>query len=70
MFELYEKYLNEIKDGDNPSYMFNTINTSLLVKIVKKKIDPVALAKNTLRGRGLDDNGKWVKGMDKEYNKV
>lgn len=53
-----------IPDDLNPEYLFSTVANELLSKIVKGEIDPVEIARKTLRGRGLDDNGEWV-GFDK-----
>ena len=47
-------------DDDNPAFMFQTFNTSILMKIAKGEIDPVDLARKTLDSRGLGMNGKWV----------
>jgi hypothetical protein len=54
--------INEMRDEENPEYLFNGVFTSLLVKIVNKKIDPVKLAEKALCQRGLDKNGKWIQG--------
>jgi hypothetical protein len=68
MFELYEKYIeggmNEMNDDDNPEFMFQTTNTSLLSKAVKGKIDLLKQAKKEMAARGFDKNGKWI-GFDK-----
>jgi hypothetical protein len=63
--EVYEEMLmNEVKDDDNPKYMFRTTNTSLLVSAVKGKIDLLEYAKKEMAARGFDKNGKWI-GFDK-----
>lgn len=50
-----------IPDGLNPIFLFNTIHTDLLLKIVSGGINPKALAKQELDNRGLDHNtGKWI----------
>ncbi len=59
-----------LKDEDNPEFLFNAINTSLLKDIINGKIDPVYLAKKEMANRGLNKNGKWIS-FDKarrEYN--
>ena len=47
-------------DELNPNYLYHLTATDLLVAILKKQIDPVALANKELKNRGLDENGKWV----------
>ena len=49
-----------IKDDENPAFMFSTLWTSLLVKIVKGEICPQFLAGQELANRGLDKDGQWV----------
>jgi|TARA_Y100000310_G_scaffold69014_1_gene64360 predicted house-cleaning noncanonical NTP pyrophosphatase (MazG superfamily) len=58
--EMIKQELNEISDDKNPEYMFNTMDTSLVVGIANKKIDAVKYAKKQLAGRGFDKRGKWV----------
>lgn len=50
----------EVSDDDNPAYLFNTTNTSLLVQIAKGEVDAEELAKKELANRGLNNDGKWV----------
>ena len=52
--------LSEISSEDNPAFIFQTTNTSLLLMIIKKRLDPVMAAKRELANRGLDDKGKWI----------
>lgn len=47
-------------DELNPIYMYHLTATDLLVAIVNNQIDPIELAQNELRNRGLDNTGKWV----------
>lgn len=47
-------------DELNPKYLFCTRATDLLVAIVNGQIDPVELARQELKSRGLDNAGKWV----------
>lgn len=49
-----------VSDYDNPDFLFSTTNTNLLVAIAAGTIDPVALARRELAGRGLDRDGAWV----------
>ena len=56
----FKKIFTEIRDEDNPLYIFQTTNMSLLLKIVNKKLDPVLSAKKELAARGLDGKGKWI----------
>ena len=51
---------SNMDDADNPSFMFQTFNTSLLSRIASGAIDPVDLAKKELVARGLDMAGNWV----------
>lgn len=47
-------------DELNPSFLFSTVNTELLVAIVNGEIDPLEIAKYTLQSRGLNKDGEWV----------
>jgi len=75
LIEKLEKYsgekndVNEMRDEENPEYLFNGVFTTLLVKIVNKKIDPVKLAEKELYQRGLDKKGKWIQGGPKNAKK-
>jgi len=48
------------KDELDPSYLFSTTATSLLLAITDGLIDPVTIARQTLASRGLDEKGDWV----------
>lgn len=54
------KYLNEMRDEENPEFLFQMTHTKLLVQIATKRLDPVLSAKKELVNRGLDKNGKWI----------
>ena len=75
LIEKLEKYsgekntINEISDDDNPEYVFRGVNTSILTKIVNKKVDPVRLAEMELYNRGLDKKGKWIQGGPEKSKK-
>ena len=47
-------------DELNPEYMFQTINSQLLAQAVRGEIDLLALAKQELANRGLNDKAEWV----------
>lgn len=67
----FEKYLKEISDDDNPEYLFNGVNTSIVKAIANKRIDAVKLAQKELYQRGLDKSGKWIgPAKAKEYWKI
>ena len=51
--------ITEISDDLNPKYMFQTMHTSLLVKIVSGQINAKKLARKELDNRYLDDQGNW-----------
>ena len=53
----------ELADEANPEYLFSTTWNCLLVQIVRGKIDPVALAKQTLESRGVTEKSydEWEK---------
>lgn len=59
------EFEEELSDDENPIYLYSTINTSLLVKIVNGEIDPTQLARTELNNRGLDNDGQWV-GFNRE----
>ena len=48
------------RDETNPAFLYSTTAMSLLLAIVDGLIDPVAIARQTLADRGLDENGAWV----------
>lgn len=50
----------ELKDDDNPAFMFSTTNTALLTKIVNGEVTPLFMASMELAQRGLDKQGNWV----------
>lgn len=50
----------EIRDDENPDFLFSTTWTSLLVKIAKGQVDAERLARIELANRGLDLNGNWI----------
>jgi len=61
MSETKNKYLiSEMRDEDNPEFVFSLTNTKLLVDIATKKLDVVMKAKKELSNRGIGKNGKWV----------
>lgn len=51
---------NKISDELNPELLFNQTYTELLVKIANGEIDAVELAKQQLKNRGLNADGKWI----------
>ena len=55
-----EDIVNEVSDADDPKYMFQTLNTSLVLAIATKKINAVEYAKKEMENRGFDNKGKWV----------
>lgn len=59
-----DEYLNEMRDEENPEFLFNMVPTSLILDIVNKKVDIMYLAKKSLADRGVDKKGKWI-GTDK-----
>jgi hypothetical protein len=61
VMEAKNKYLiSEMRDEDNPAFIFNSTSTKLLVDIANKKIDAVSLAKKQLVNSGIGKSGKWV----------
>lgn len=56
--DLYDD--EHVGDYYNPTYLFNCTATDLLVMIVQGAIDPIALAKQQLKNRGLDNTGTYV----------
>jgi hypothetical protein len=57
---LIEKYLGEMRDEDNPEFLFNMTSVKLLLQISNGRLDAVKLAKLALVNRGLDKSGKWI----------
>lgn len=55
-----EKALADGQDENNPTFLFSTATTTLLLAIAAGLIDPVEIAKASLACRGLDAEGDWV----------
>jgi hypothetical protein len=53
-----------VGDLQNPTFLFSTIATDLLLAITSGLIDPVSLAHEQLANRGLDADGNWC-GFDR-----
>lgn len=51
-------------DSTDPSYLFATTHTALLLAIAGGLVDPLQLAREQLANRGIDANGDWV-GFDR-----
>ena len=60
ILERIDNHVNEMKDEDNPKYMFQTFNTKLLMKIAIGIIDTQKVAQRTLSEQGIGKKGKWV----------
>ncbi len=50
----------KIEDSKNPAFLFQTIHTDLLVKILAGDIDAKMVAEYELANRGLNRDGKYV----------
>lgn len=51
---------SKTSDEKNPDYIFSLTDTSLLVEAMNDHFDLHELARQTLRNRGLDDDGKFI----------
>ena len=51
---------DNLKDEENPAYLFSSTFTSLLVDIANGNIDAQFLAKRELAARGMGKKGEWV----------
>ena len=49
-----------LSDDNNPEYLFNGINNSILIAAIKGEVDLMKLAKKEMANRGLDLNGEWI----------
>jgi hypothetical protein len=68
MSDKMNKYLvTEMRDEENPEYVFNMTHTRLLIMIANKRLDTVSIAKKQLADRGIGKSGKWV-GFDQAKN--
>jgi len=47
-------------DDLNPNFIFNGVDTSLLLSAAKKEINLMDLAKKELANRGVGGDGQWV----------
>lgn len=52
--------VNEASDDENPKYMFQGMNTKLLVKIATGKINAQEYAKYEMTNRGFGKKGEWL----------
>lgn len=57
--EAYEK-INEMRDDENPEFLFAITNTKLVLDIALKKMDVIKIAKEEMIKRGFDKRGKWI----------
>lgn len=55
-----KKYLKEMKDEENPDYLFQGDSTKLVLAIALGKLDAKKLAKKELVNRGFGKKGEWV----------
>jgi hypothetical protein len=65
--EAQRRVREEIASGQdefNPTFLFQTTQTSLLLAIAAGLIDPLDLANRELASRGIDASGNWV-GFDR-----
>ena len=63
--EQIEKYRKAAEEGTlpddmNPLYLFSTTRSDLLIKFLNREFSFTAVAKQTLRERGLSTSGKWI----------
>jgi hypothetical protein len=49
-----------MQDHLNPNFMFQSIDSSLLLKVVTGELNLSELVAMELANRGLDDTGNWV----------
>ena len=58
---MIEKKFKESDPPDrlNPEFLYNTVDSELLLKIATGEIDPVKLAKRAMANRGLNKHGNW-----------
>lgn len=50
----------DISDQQQPENLFSLTTLNLLGAIVKGEIDPIEIAKQTLKNRGYDEEGFWI----------
>lgn len=63
----------KIRDEENPEYIFQTLNTSLILMMANGELDAVEAAKKELSGRGYDivDGGlRLTRGRNQRLNKL
>ncbi len=49
-----------LTDHQNPQFLFSTVDTTLLLKIVSGEINANEAAAKELANRGLDHSGIWI----------
>ena len=50
----------ELRDDENPQFIFSMTHSSLLIDIANGKIDAIDYAKKELANRGIGKSGTWV----------
>ena len=50
----------ELRDNENPIYMFGQTSVKLLKDIANEEFDTVFYARCEMANRGLGKNGEWV----------
>ena len=55
-----KKVMEVLSDDENPQFLFNGINTKLLLNVMFDVIDLKELASKELSNRGFDCKGKWI----------
>ena len=51
---------SSLPDEENPLFMFSSVSTNLLAKILAKDFNVLTLVRMQLRERGVNDKGQWV----------
>lgn len=49
-----------IPDEENPIFIFCQTSTSLLIELLSENLDVKELIRHQLKGRGLDETGRFV----------
>ena len=54
------KAVNEIRDEENPAYLFQTTYSKLVLAIALGKLNAKKLAQQQMANLGLDKKGNWI----------
>lgn len=58
--EITGNKINEMSDDENPHFVFQSVNTKLLLAMATGKVNAQEYAKLEMVNRGFDKKGSWI----------